>query len=278
MSKSISISLVGAGGKMGCRITDNLKNSSFQVNYIEISAIGIEKLKERGIEVSDPKVLETSDVVILAVPDKFLGSVSSEIVPMLPSGAMVICLDPAVAFAGKLPKRDDVAYFISHPAHPSVFNWEPDPEAQKDFFGGTKAKQPIVCALMQGLEKDYILGEEIAIKMYAPVYKSFRITVEQMGLLEPALVETLASTCLTIIREGLDEVVKKGVPYEAAREFLLGHLNIQLAVLFNEIPGAVFSDAANKAIVRGRPVLFKEDWKKIFEPDNVSEQINDIIV
>lgn len=98
-----------------------------------------------------------------------------------------------------------------------------------------------------------------------------------MALLEPALVETLSSTCLDIIREGLDEVIKKGVPAEAAKEFLLGHLNIQLAVLFDEIPGAVFSDAANKAIKRGRRVLFKDDWKKIFEKDNVLEQIHDII-
>ena len=59
-------------------------------------------------------------------------------------------LDPAVARAGKLFLREDVAYFITHPAHPSVFNWEPTPEAQADFFGGSLAKQPIVCALMQG--------------------------------------------------------------------------------------------------------------------------------
>ena len=112
--------------------------------------------------------------------------------------------------------------------------------------------------------------------MYAPVSKSFKITAEQMGLLEPALVETLCSTLQVIVKEGLDEVVKRGVPYEAAREFLLGHLNIQLAVIYQEIPGAVFSDAANKAIVRGKPLLINPDWKKVFEPDNVMEQIKDI--
>jgi len=98
-----------------------------------------------------------------------------------------------------------------------------------------------------------------------------------MALLEPALVETLSSTCLAIVREGLDEIIKRGVPEDAAREFLFGHMNIQLAVLFDQIPGAVFSDAANKAIIRGKRVLFQEDWKKIFEDDNLNEQIRDII-
>ena len=98
-----------------------------------------------------------------------------------------------------------------------------------------------------------------------------------MGLLEPALVETLASTCIYIIRQGLDEVIKRGVPAEAARDFLLGHLHIQLAVLFNELPGAVFSDAANKALQRGLKEFIREDWRKVFEPDNVKNQIESII-
>jgi len=46
-----------------------------------------------------------------------------------------------------------------------------------------------------------------------------------------------------------------------------------MAVLFNELPGAVFSDAANKALRRGLNEFIKDDWRKIFEPDNVKEQI-----
>jgi D-apionate oxidoisomerase len=90
------------------------------------------------------------------------------------------------------------------------------------------------------------------------------------------LVETLASTCIYVIREGLSEVVRRGVPEEAARDFLLGHLRIQMAVLFNELPGAVFSDAANKALARGLKEFIKEDWKKVFDPDNVKDQIEAI--
>jgi len=192
------------------------------------------------------------------------------------SGAMVYTLDPACALAGVLYHRDDLSYFIAHPSHPSVFNWEPSEEAQRDYFGGNLARQAVVCALYKGDESEYKRSEDLAVAMYAPVKKAFKITPEQMGLLEPALVETLCSTLQVIVKEGLDEVVKRGVPFEAAKEFLLGHMNIQLAVIYDQLEGAVFSDAANKAIVRGKPLLINPDWKKVFEPDNVMEQIRDI--
>jgi hypothetical protein len=191
-------------------------------------------------------------------------------------GALAVTLDPAAALAGKLFDRADVAYFITHPTHPSIFNWEPEEEKMKDHFGGISAKQAIVCSIMRGTAEDYVVGEKLASTFYAPVAKAHRITVEQMGLLEPALVETLASTCIYVIRQGLDEVIKRGVPAEAARDFLLGHLRIQLAVLFNELPGAVFSDAANKALQRGLKEFIKDDWRKVFEPDNVKDQIESI--
>ncbi len=273
----IKVTLVGAGGKMGLRLTKNLKDSIvYQMSYIEVAPAGIEKLKELGVDVSTEDVIHESDIVILAVPDIILGKVSESIVPQMKSGAMVFTLDPACALAGVLHHRDDLSYFIAHPTHPSVFNWEPSEEAQRDYFGGNLAKQAVVCALYQGAESEYKRGEELAVAMYAPVKKAFKITPEQMGLLEPALVETLCSTLQVIVKEGLDEVVKRGVPFEAAKEFLLGHLNIQLAVIYDQLEGAVFSDAANKAIVRGKPLLINPDWKKVFEPDNVMEQIRDI--
>ncbi|MDZ7604652.1 MAG: phosphogluconate dehydrogenase C-terminal domain-containing protein [Cyclobacteriaceae bacterium] len=99
--------------------------------------------------------------------------------------------------------------YISHPAHPSVFNWEPTEEAQRDFFGGIKAKQVTVSAIMHGTDADYAIGDELTKKMYSPVIKNYRITVEQMGLLEPALVETLCSTLQVIVREALDIVIER---------------------------------------------------------------------
>lgn len=268
------IVIIGAGGKMGMRISKNLKDEAFDISYVEVSDAGKERMKILGLtSVSADKCVSAADVVILAIPDVAIESVSPEIVQQMKPNSMVMTLDPAAPYAGKLFHRPDLAYFVAHPAHPSVFNWEPTPEAQKDYFGGNLAKQVIVCALMEGRESDYQLGEEIAKKMYAPVSAAYRITVEQMAILEPGLVETLSSTCIYVIREGLKEVVSQGIPEDAAREFLLGHLNIQLAVLFDQIPGAVFSDAANKAIVRGLDEIFKPDWKKVLEIENVKEQI-----
>lgn len=275
---ALKITLAGAGGKMGIRLTRNLKEApQYEMSYLEVSDEGKDRLREMNIPVSvEDEVVPGADIVILAVPDIILGKVSENIVPKMKSGAMVYTLDPACALAGKLFHRDDLTYFIAHPSHPSVFNWEPTQEAQNDYFGGTLAKQTVVCALFKGDESEYQKGEDLAVTMYAPVKEAFKITAEQMGILEPALVETLCSTLQVIVREALDVAVEKGVPEKAAREFLLGHLNIQLAVLYNQIPGAVFSDAANKAIVRGKPLLINKDWKKVFEPDNIMEQIIDI--
>ncbi|WP_106829953.1 phosphogluconate dehydrogenase C-terminal domain-containing protein [Parabacteroides pacaensis] len=271
------ITIVGAGGKMGMHISANLKNEPFDISYIEPAEAGKQRLATLGIvPVALEGAIPEADVVILAIPDIAIEKVAPEIVKWMKTGSMMITLDPAVPYAGKLPQRSDIAYFITHPCHPSVFNWEPTAEAQKDRFGGKRAKQSIVCTLMQGNESDYTTGEAIAKKMYAPVLRAHRITVEQMALLEPGLVETLSSTCIYVISEGLKEVIRQGVPAEAARDFLLGHLNIQLAVLFKELPGAVFSDAANKAIVRGMNEIFKPNWKNVLEIENVKEQIKAI--
>ena len=273
----MKVSLVGAGGKMGLRLTRNLRHSEYQMAYLEINDSARQKAEELGVEISEEdSVIPGSDIVILAVPDTVLGKVSEQIIPKMKPGAMVYTLDPACALAGKLLHRDELSYFIAHPCHPSVFNWEPTEEASRDYFGGTMAKQSVVCALFSGPEMEYQKGEKIASVMFAPVNKIFQITAQQMGLLEPALVETLCSTLQVIVREGLDEVISRGVPANAAREFLLGHIHIQLAVIYGQLHGAIFSDAANKAIERGKPLLIKEDWKKVFEPENVMEQIREI--
>ena len=271
------ITLVGAGGKMGMRLAHNLRKSTYLTRYREISPAGLARLAEAGLAAAQPDdCIRDADAVIFAVPDVALAKVTGDYVPQMKSGAMAVMLDPAAPLAGKICQRADLSYFIAHPAHPSIFYWGPTPQEQQDHFGGVAAKQAIVCALMQGDDSQYPLGEQLASVFYGPVAKAHRITVEQMGLLEPALVETLSSTCIYVIRQGLDEIIKRGVPADAARDFLLGHLRIQLAVLFDEIPGAVFSDAANKALERGLREFIKDDWRKIFEPDNVREQIEAI--
>ncbi|AHM61180.1 dihydrodipicolinate reductase [Flammeovirgaceae bacterium 311] len=270
-----TLTIVGAGGKMGLRCVENLASSNYISYYLEINPEAIRRLQEKNITVSLPDKIAISDIVILAVPDKAIREVSREVVPKMKSGALLVTLDPAAPLAGYLLHRDDLAYYVTHPSHPSVFNWEDSEEAYRDYYGGIKAKQTAVSALMHGEEKDWQTGDEITKCIYKPVTKNHRLTVEQMAILEPGFSETLCSTCIKKVREALDVVVEKGVPEEAARDFILGHINIQLAVLFNELP-IQFSDAAIKALNRAESILFKDDWKLIFEKENIHEQIKAI--
>jgi hypothetical protein len=271
-----TIALVGAGGKMGCRITDNLKHGPDKVYYLEVSPAGIGRLEKCGVTVTtQAKALPGADVIILAVPDVAIEAVSREVIPQLKAGALVMLLDPAAPLDGKVAKRDDLGYFIAHPCHPSVFNWEPTEKAFRDFYGGISAKQAAVCALMSGDEKFYDLGVELTKSIYAPVSTIHRVTLEQMAMLEPALVETLAQSCIEVVKEGYDRIIAQGVPQAAARDFVLGHLRIQIAVLFGEVNGT-FSDAAYKISARARPVIFREGWQRIFEMDDIREQVRDI--
>jgi hypothetical protein len=262
---------------MGFRLSANLKNSDFDVRHIEVSEAGRARLQdELGVSCVDAaEGVPGADVVILAVPDTLIERVSKSIEPMLESGTMVVTLDAAAPFAGHLPARDDLVYFVTHPCHPPIWNDETDLDAKRDYFGGDKARQHIVSALMQGPEEAYALGERIGRTIYAPVNRSHRVTVEQMALLEPGLSETVCATFLAVMREAMDEVVARGVSEQAARDFLLGHMNILGAVIFDEIEG-VFSDACNKAIEFAKPQIFRDDWKRVFEPEEIAESIRRI--
>jgi hypothetical protein len=273
----VAIALFGAGGKMGYRLANNLKGSPYELRHVELAPAGRERLKSGlGIDCVDPDVaLANVDVVVLAVPDTLIGKVSHQVAPKLRSGAMVIALDAAAPFAGHLPARDDLVYFVTHPCHPSIFFDSPDEAARNDHFGGIAASQSIVNSLMQGPESAYELGEAIARTIWRPVLRSHRVTVDQMALLEPGLSETVCATLLDVIREAMDEVVARGVPELAARDFLLGHMNILASVIFKEIPGQ-FSDACNKAIEFGKPALMRSDWKRIFERDEIAASIRRI--
>jgi D-apionate oxidoisomerase len=271
------IALFGAGGKMGMRLGKNLKESRFTVRPVEVGEAGRKRLAdELGWQAVDSDyALADADVVVLAVPDTAIGKVAAGIVDKLRSGTIVITLDAAAPFAGHLPRRKDITYFVTHPCHPPIFNDETDMSAKLDRFGGVAAKQAIVSALMQGPEEHYAVGEEVARTIWSPILRSHRLTVEQMALLEPGLAETVCGSLLDVLREAMDEVVSRGVPQEAARDFLLGHMNIMAAVIFKEQPG-VFSDACNKAIEFGKPALMRDDWKRVFEPDEIMASIRRI--
>lgn len=271
------IALFGAGGKMGVRLSRNLGASDYAVRHVEPGEAGRARLdQELGLACVEPAAaLDGADVVILAVPDTHIGRISHEIAPSLRPGTMVVALDAAAPFAGHLPDRPDLTYFVTHPCHPPIFNDEVDPAARDDRFGGLHARQSIVNALMQGPEAHYALGEAVARTIWAPILRSHRVTVDQMALLEPGLSETVCASLLDVMREAMDEVVARGVPPEAARDFLLGHMNILGSVIFKHIPGA-FSDACNKAITFGKPALMRDDWKRVFEPAELAASIQRI--
>jgi ketol-acid reductoisomerase len=271
------IALFGAGGKMGVRLSKNLLKSDYVVRHVEPSAVGRQRLKDEVgmacVEVDE--ALDNVDVVILAVPDTLIGKIAHEISPKLRAGTMVMLLDAAAPFAGHLPDRKDLTYFVAHPCHPTIYNDETEEAARRDYFGGGAARQSITSALMQGPESAFDLGEAVAKAIYQPIKSSYRLTVDQMALLEPGLSETVCATLLQVMRDAMDEVVRRGVPHDCARDFLLGHMNILGAVIFNEIPGA-FSDACNKAITFGKPRLMRDDWLKVFDREEIAESIRRI--
>ena len=272
-----TIALLGAGGKVGLRIARNMKDrADYKMLYVEVSEAGLAGLAELGLsDTALDEALEEAEVVILAVPDALIGQICGQIVPKLKRGTMVMGLDPAAGYAGVLPERDDITYFITHPCHPPLFGDETDPEARRDWFGGYKAKQNIVCALHQGPDGDYGKGEAVAQAIFAAVMRAHRVTTEQMAILEPGLVETLAATCITVIREAMAEAIALGVPEQAARDFLYGHLRIELAILFDEA-GFPFSDGALLAIEQAKAKIFQQDWKKVMTLDSIQTSVKDI--
>lgn len=272
-----TLALFGAAGKMGSRISRRLReNPEFKTLYVESGETGVQRLLERGDVVTTPEqAAAEADVLILAIPDKLIGKASQSLVPLMKPGALLMLLDPAAPHGGELPERADISIFVCHPCHPPIVNDETDPEARLDFFGAIKAKQHVVAALMQGPETDYERGEAVVRAIFTPVMNVYRVTVEQMAILEPALSETVVLTCMVVITEAIEEAVKHGVPPEAARQFILGHMNVNVGILFKYID-AELSDGAKLAVSRARQRIFQPDWKQVFEPDNVMAEVKAI--
>jgi D-apionate oxidoisomerase len=272
-----TIALFGAAGKIGTRIANRLReDAGYRTLYVEGSDAGIARLRANGLEpTTRDDACRNAHVIILAVPDTVLGAVAHDVVPRLNAGCLIICLDPAAPHGGELPPRADISYFLVHPCHPPVINDETDPAARRDFYGGIAAQQHIVCALMQGQAEDYEKGVAVARRMFHPVMNAYRVTVEQMAILEPALSETLVLTTMFVQKEAIEEAVRRGVPAEAARAFVLGHININLGILYGYLD-AQFSDGARLAVARAKDQIFQPDWQKIFEPENVLAQVKAI--
>jgi hypothetical protein len=254
------IAVVGAGGKMGMRVSNNLVKTDHTVWYVENSPAGRQRTLDAGRELTDAATaVADADIVVLAVPDLALGPVTADLVPQLKSGAIVLTLDPAAAYAGLLTTRDDVVQAVAHPCHPSVFLERTTKEEWADTFGGIAAPQDeIVEATVRAI--------------YAPVIYVHFVTVKQLAQLEPTLVETVACMIGSLLNEALDEAINTmGVPEAAARSILYGHTQVALA---NGLRGDnPFSDACLIAMDYGRESIIKEDWKKIFRDDELDKNL-----
>ena len=272
-SDNYAIAVIGAGGKMGMRISNNLARTSHRVRYVENSVAGQRRTVEAGREltVARDAVIE-ADVVVFAVPDLALRSVTAELVPQMKPGSIALTLDPAAAYAGLLTGRPDVVCAVAHPCHPSIFLQRTTPEEYADTFGGIAAPQDAIAAIESDDPAKKAALESTVRAIYAPVIDVHYVTVKQLAQLEPTLVETVACMIGSLLNEALTETVNMlGVPEEAARSMLYGHTQVALA---NGLRGDnPFSDACLIAMDYGRRSLIKEDWKKIFQDDELDANL-----
>ncbi|HKG39254.1 MAG TPA: phosphogluconate dehydrogenase C-terminal domain-containing protein [Conexibacter sp.] len=273
------VTLVGAAGKMGGRVRGSLRDADdYELRLVEVSEEGRARLAAEGWEVSEPDdAYAGAELVVMAVPDRIVGEVAPDVVARLDPGTVLVCLDPAGAHAGKIPRRDDIACFVTHPTHPPLFDLlaEETLEARRDYWGGGLARQSLVNALVWGPEDAYERGAALAARMFGPVLRMYRVEIDQLALLEPAMAETVTITCIQLIRDSLDEVVARGVDPQAARDFLLGHVQITCALLFGELDWEL-SAGAKQAVRDAMEQLVRPDWKRVFEPDEVLRSVGRI--
>lgn len=268
------VTIMGAGGAMGRRITRGLQayGDAYQLRFVEVSENGRRLMAEEFGTVASEQVeaLEGARTVVLATPDRLVGRIAQELVPMLDPGTNLLSLDPAAAHAGRIPERADVNVFACHPSHPPLYDLlvEPDPDARTDYWGNGRAHQALVIAQAWGDESEYDSVQKVAEDMFAPISRTHRITVEQMAYLEPAMSESVTNSCLDLMRQTRDHIIASGVPAPAVQDFFMGHLQIGIALIFEQLDWKMSAGAA-LAMQDAHEVLFKEDWKRILDPEAV---------
>jgi D-apionate oxidoisomerase len=275
--EQLKIAIVGAGGKMGMRVSDNLQRSTHDVCYVENSPAGQQRILEDGRTLTDADAaVRDAAVVILAVPDIALGPVSVQLVPQLQPGTIVLTLDPAAAYANLLYQRSDIEYAVAHPCHPSVFLQRRTEAELNDTFGGIAAPQDVVAALESGDAEKQGIAETVIRLMYAPVLDVHWVTVKQLAYLEPILVEVVACMIGDLLNDALQETIHSvGVPEPAARAMLMGHVQVALA---NGLRGDnPFSDACLIAMDYGREKIIKENWKSIFKDEELDHVLKQML-
>lgn len=274
------VAVIGAGGKMGTRTSNNLAlNPKYKDNYevycVENSLKGQENIKSRGLSVySVEEALRDAEIVVFAVPDTLIKKLSAEYVPMLKKGTGFLILDPAAAVAKELSLRGDCTFGVAHPCHPTYLkeNFVPS-----DRFGGEGGHQDVVMSKIQGDDQMFSMMQSVAKDMY-DADKAFVMTSEQIAFLEPTLVELLGATCLYAMAETVDQAIKRGIPQEAAVSFLTGHIFNLSSNFLGYIEGRPpVSDACKVAVGLGNNYVLRDDWKKIWDDDVLRKVIHTML-
>lgn len=276
----LNVAVVGAGGKMGTRTSNNLAKVPDEVElyFVESGENGIKSIKERGFAPSSPEdVVPQCDVVVLAVPDTLIMKISESVVKMMKPGAGMIILDPAAAVMKEVCMRDDCTFAIAHPCHPSYFLDQDSYEARHDYFGGMGGKQDIVVAKIDGEDSRFADCRRIAELMYAPVVNSYVMGIRDMAFLEPTLVETLGATCLYAMAETVKEAERRGIQREAAISFLSGHIYNLSANFLGFLGNTPVSDACKVAIGIGNRLVLRENWKDIWKDEVLDKVISTML-
>lgn len=276
MSK-IVVSVIGAGGKMGTRVTNNLAKHSEDIELLlyETSKTALASIKARGFSIAAAEsAVPRSDVIVLAVPDVVIKTVSADIVKMMRPGATLIILDPAAAVAKELTLRDDCTFVVTHPCHPSWFADQETEAARKDYFGGIAGKQDIVMALIQGDEANFASARKVSEWMFAPVNQSYVMSIRDIAFLEPTLVEVLGASMLYAMAETVNEAERRGISRDAAISFLTGHINVLSAGFLGKMgPNFQVSDACKVAIGIGNRLVLREDWRRVWDDEVLDKAI-----
>ena len=273
----IQVCVMGAGGKMGTRTSNNLvqRPDLFHVTLVETSLQGIENIRQRGLTVtSENEAIPNAEIVVFAVPDTMIRKLSEIYVPMLKPGAGMIILDPAAAVAREIVLRDDCTFGVAHPCHPSYFLDQDTYEARQDRFGGIAGKQDVVVSKILGDDVRFQQMVEVVRQMYSPVMNIYEMTSDQIAFLEPTLVEVLGASCLYAMAETVEKAVEKGIQREAAVSFMTGHIYNLTANFLGYIPGKPpVSDACKVAIAIGNRLVLRDDWKRIWDDDVLDKVI-----
>ena len=256
MSKTV-VTVIGAGGKMGTRTSNNLAKAKNEVDLylVETGEKGIKSVKDRGLSLTPmEEAVAKSDVTVLAVPDSAINDASKPVVAAMRPGSALIILDPAAAVARELSLRDDCTFAVVHPCHPSYFLDQDTYEARHDYFGGMGAKQDIVIAKVQGDDNKFAQCRRVVETMFSPV-------------------ELLGATCLYAMAETVKEAEKKGIQREAAVSFLSGHIYNLSANFLGFLGNTPVSDACKVAIGLGNKYVLRDNWKDIWKDEFLDKAI-----